>query len=60
MSDNAIIEGNCKYEDTASMRISWEGYNLIMSFAKVGVIYFVSTFYRILWIAAYTVIFQLI
>lgn len=36
MMEDAVIEGNCKYEDTASMRITWKGYTMIWNFAKVG------------------------
>ncbi|XP_026477469.1 uncharacterized protein LOC113383417 [Ctenocephalides felis] len=32
--DNAKVTGDCKYEDTASMTISWKGFNLAFGFAK--------------------------
>ncbi|XP_017777981.1 PREDICTED: uncharacterized protein LOC108563737 [Nicrophorus vespilloides] len=32
--ENALVEGNCKYEDESSMRLSWKGYTLILSFSK--------------------------
>lgn len=34
MPEDALVEGNCKYEDTASMTITWEGYVMIWNFAK--------------------------
>ncbi|GLV33752.1 uncharacterized protein CBL_11361 [Carabus blaptoides fortunei] len=32
--ENAMVEGDCRYEDTATMIISWPGYRLEMNFAK--------------------------
>ncbi|XP_057672081.1 uncharacterized protein LOC130903776 [Diorhabda carinulata] len=32
--EKALIEGECKEEDAAWMRISWTGYSLIINFAK--------------------------
>ncbi|CAG9855760.1 unnamed protein product [Phyllotreta striolata] len=32
--EKALIEGECKEEDKATMRISWTGYSLIINFAK--------------------------
>lgn len=34
MPEDALVEGTCKYEDTASMKITWDGYSMIWSFAK--------------------------
>ncbi|KAF5279365.1 hypothetical protein FQA39_LY05475 [Lamprigera yunnana] len=34
MPEDALVEGNCKYEDTASMKITWDGYSMIWNFAK--------------------------
>ncbi|XP_008191315.2 uncharacterized protein LOC100141538 [Tribolium castaneum] len=32
--DKALVDGNCKKEDTSFMTISWSGYNLLLNFAK--------------------------
>lgn len=32
--ENAMVEGDCRYEDTATMIISWPGFRLEMNFAK--------------------------
>lgn len=32
--DKAMVEGDCKYEDTETMTISWPGYRLEWNFAK--------------------------
>ncbi|XP_050518718.1 uncharacterized protein LOC126892907 [Diabrotica virgifera virgifera] len=32
--EKALIEGDCKDEDAAFMRISWTGYSLVINFAK--------------------------
>ncbi|KAF5296027.1 hypothetical protein FQR65_LT10330 [Abscondita terminalis] len=34
MPEDALVEGTCKNEDSASMKISWEGYSMIWNFAK--------------------------
>lgn len=33
--DNPLIEGNCKGEDQATMRLNWNGYSLLLYFEKV-------------------------
>ncbi|CAH1962634.1 unnamed protein product [Acanthoscelides obtectus] len=32
--ERALLESNCQNEDVASLRISWTGYSLVISFAK--------------------------
>ncbi|XP_044753159.1 uncharacterized protein LOC123312752 [Coccinella septempunctata] len=32
--EKALVEGNCKNEDSSYIRLSWTGYSLIISFAK--------------------------
>lgn len=36
MPDEALVEGNCKYEDSETMTVTWPGHKMIWLFGKVG------------------------